>query len=965
MARPRNRLKSASKPADIPSEHEAALMKLPISDVFDTTTIPDDSASSSSSLALASILPPKQALPPTPRPPRWRSSRNMNPTIISLDRRRPAPPVIVTVPLVGGGWFVMQPGGATLTAATSAGASISVSPGSDVASETHVDRAVAVEVVSAEAKSGLGALRDPALESALDEKATVNALLRVEEAIREAINGDIRSKEDSRILSAVPLESLDQTDVAGKQESSSVNLESDSADPNFDAESDSIDPNFGDPVPAKTSLDTRDSDASKQVRPEEPISVAGSSETTSLSEPEGTDLQEQIANDNVTKDHATVLEEPLALDIVDTASIYNPQQLRPLSVTTEEISQAVFVQSNGSTANTAAPAAESDSVAADADSATVPASATTFFVIEDQTPESPVPETQLHAISKSTAQPAIASAPVAVKPSNVIPPLFFRRQASGVEKRQRCQEILNACRHFFLAEGSVPLDDSQLLAVSVTTDTSGNSMAVVTSAPAASRALFILSSFLRHYPDLDAMVYHMIATDASIGIVPSDFEIILRDILENHPAFDFLNGSDAFQARFTETVITRLFYLNPRIGKITMTLREFRKLNLLNMLNEVDQAPSCLGASMPSPFSYKDFYVIYCKFWELDRDRDMLVNATDLEMYGRRALSRAAISRVIECHGGSDDHPGCLDFKEFVTFILSVEDKTTDSALDYWFRVLDLDEDGVLSLLELETFWEHQQHRLPEHYRIEDFFSLAVTVFDRPATSFRLDLVRPGSTALTMMDLKRSRASAGLLLDMIVDSRRHVENVRRATDGAFRFRDEVWLELDDSGPGASQGDPFAVDEPPFEPQAPRRQRLEGWGKFSERSYRELANPGPAASSGGAYGNGGGGEIDEEAGDGADNAGAALGDVDMVDAAATWANGQEAEDGDEEAGGPPEDQYDDGPSAPVDDEAPAVGIAPDALAAEDDVFEGDSEEEEEDDEVEVDDEGDATEASGSP
>jgi serine/threonine-protein phosphatase 2A regulatory subunit B'' len=135
---------------------------------------------------------------------------------------------------------------------------------------------------------------------------------------------------------------------------------------------------------------------------------------------------------------------------------------------------------------------------------------------------------------------------------------------------------------------------------------------------------------------------------------------------------------------------------------------------------------------MPAPFSYKDFYVIYCKFWELDRDRDMQLTLADLELYGRRALSRAALSRVIECYGvrsPDDVQPpglisGHLGFKEFVNFILSVEEKTTDSALHYWYRILDLDEDGVLSFLELETFWEHQQGRLAEQYRIDDFFSL-------------------------------------------------------------------------------------------------------------------------------------------------------------------------------------------------------------------------------------------------
>ena len=29
-------------------------------------------------------------------------------------------------------------------------------------------------------------------------------------------------------------------------------------------------------------------------------------------------------------------------------------------------------------------------------------------------------------------------------------------------------------------------------------------------------------------------------------------------------------------------------------------------------------------------FSYEHFYVIYCKFWELDTDHDLLIDAQDL-----------------------------------------------------------------------------------------------------------------------------------------------------------------------------------------------------------------------------------------------------------------------------------------------------------------------------------------------
>jgi len=32
-------------------------------------------------------------------------------------------------------------------------------------------------------------------------------------------------------------------------------------------------------------------------------------------------------------------------------------------------------------------------------------------------------------------------------------------------------------------------------------------------------------------------------------------------------------------------------------------------------------------------FSYEHFYVIYCKFWELDRDHDLLISKEDLSRH--------------------------------------------------------------------------------------------------------------------------------------------------------------------------------------------------------------------------------------------------------------------------------------------------------------------------------------------
>jgi serine/threonine-protein phosphatase 2A regulatory subunit B'' len=55
-----------------------------------------------------------------------------------------------------------------------------------------------------------------------------------------------------------------------------------------------------------------------------------------------------------------------------------------------------------------------------------------------------------------------------------------------------------------------------------------------------------------------------------------------------------------------------------------------------------------------------------------------------------------------------------MTYQEFVFFLISEEDKRQDAAVEYWFRCLDIDGDGFLSLFELEYFYEEQVKRMED-----------------------------------------------------------------------------------------------------------------------------------------------------------------------------------------------------------------------------------------------------------
>lgn len=102
----------------------------------------------------------------------------------------------------------------------------------------------------------------------------------------------------------------------------------------------------------------------------------------------------------------------------------------------------------------------------------------------------------------------------------------------------------------------------------------------------------------------------------------------------------------------------------------------------------------------------------------------MTVDSASLLRYDRCAMTPAILKRVMTGAGkvsslGRDSK--LMSYEDFIWFILSVEDKRSPQAIEYWFRCLDLDGDGCISLYELQHFYEDQYDRMLTH-RTADFW---------------------------------------------------------------------------------------------------------------------------------------------------------------------------------------------------------------------------------------------------
>ncbi|KAL3283471.1 hypothetical protein HHI36_006612, partial [Cryptolaemus montrouzieri] len=275
------------------------------------------------------------------------------------------------------------------------------------------------------------------------------------------------------------------------------------------------------------------------------------------------------------------------------------------------------------------------------------------------------------------------------------------------------------------------------------------------------------------------------------NLAPEDFIPLVQDVVETHPGLIFLKEATEFHSRYVHTVIARIYYCVNRSWSGKITIPELRRSNLLNIIQLLEEEEDI--NQITQYFSYEHFYVIYCKFWELDRDHDLFIDKQDLTRHNDHALSTRIIDRIFsgcvtrgQRRSQQDEK---MSYTEFVWFLLSEEDKLHPTAIEYWFRCMDLDGDGYLSMYELEYFYEEQMHRM-EAIGIE-------TLPFQDCLCQMLDMVKPkcqGKIALS--DLKKCKMTS-IFFDTFFNLEKYLDHEQRDPFASQRDHDFEGEEMSD------------------------------------------------------------------------------------------------------------------------------------------------------------------------
>ncbi|URD79515.1 serine threonine-protein phosphatase 2A regulatory subunit B [Musa troglodytarum] len=278
-------------------------------------------------------------------------------------------------------------------------------------------------------------------------------------------------------------------------------------------------------------------------------------------------------------------------------------------------------------------------------------------------------------------------------------------------------------------------------------------------------------------------------------LTQEDFKPVLRELLATHPGLEFLQGTPEFQERYAETVIYRIFYYMNRSGNGQLTLRELKHGDLIAAMQHADEEEDI--NKVLRYFSYEHFYVIYCKFWELDTDHDFLIDKENLIRYGNHALTYRIVERIFSQvpRKFKSKADGKMGYEDFVYFILAEEDKSAERSLEYWFKCIDLDSNGILTANEMQFFYEEQLHRMEcmaqEPVLFEDILCQMI------------DMIGPENESyFTLRDLKGGKLS-GNIFNILFNLNKFM---------AFETRDPFLIRQERENPTLTEWDRFAHRE---------------------------------------------------------------------------------------------------------------------------------------------------------
>merc|ERR1712168_523482 len=180
----------------------------------------------------------------------------------------------------------------------------------------------------------------------------------------------------------------------------------------------------------------------------------------------------------------------------------------------------------------------------------------------------------------------------------------------------------------------------------------------------------------------------------------SDLENYILELIPTLPQLDGLEKN--FYSFYVCTAVRKFFFfLDPmRTGKIK--IQDILSCSFLDDLLELRDEVLSKDKQESNWFSAPSALRIYGQYLNLDTDHNGMLSKQELARYGTGTLTDVFLDRVFqECltYGGE------MDYKTYLDFVLALENRREPQALSYFFRILDVKQEGSLNMFSLNYFF--------------------------------------------------------------------------------------------------------------------------------------------------------------------------------------------------------------------------------------------------------------------
>ena len=200
-------------------------------------------------------------------------------------------------------------------------------------------------------------------------------------------------------------------------------------------------------------------------------------------------------------------------------------------------------------------------------------------------------------------------------------------------------------------------------------------------------------------------------------LIDKDLENYIKKEICNFPFYTDLNEEIK---EYYLLVAQRkfFFFLDPkRTGKIY--INDIVTSNILTEFLDIERITDKKDMEY-NWFSLINFWKIYKKYVELDKDKNGMLSKEELIKYGP-GLTSIFIDRIFEEYQRYDN---AIDFKQFIDFVLAMENKKDPASIQYIWRALDVYHNNKVDTFIINMFYRGVIKKLINRekgeYRIDD-----------------------------------------------------------------------------------------------------------------------------------------------------------------------------------------------------------------------------------------------------